>query len=38
MPLTRQEVSVVSVDGDRVTVKEPLLHDLRPEWLPTLTA
>ncbi len=37
-PLTRQEVTVVAVDGDRVTIKEPLLHDLRPEWTPTMTA
>ena len=36
-PLTRQEVTVLAVDGDRVTVKEPLLHDLRPEWTPDLT-
>ncbi|MDT7856559.1 glycosyl hydrolase family 28-related protein [Rubrivirga sp. S365] len=38
MPLTRQEVTVLAVDGDRVTIKEPLLHDLRPAWTPTLTA
>ena len=37
MPLTRQEVTVLAVDGDRVTIKEPLLHDLRPEWTPTMT-
>lgn len=37
-PLTRQEVTVLAVDGDRVTIKEPLLHDLRPEWTPTMTA
>ena len=38
MPLTRQEVTVLAVDGDRITIKEPLLHDLRPDWTPTLTA
>ncbi|PAP75877.1 hypothetical protein [Rubrivirga marina] len=31
-PLVTQEVTVASVDGDAVTVREPLLHDLRPEW------
>ena len=38
MPLTRQEVTVLAVHGDRVTIKEPLLHDLRPAWTPTITA
>jgi hypothetical protein len=38
VPLTRQEVTVLAVEGDRVTIKEPLLHDLRPEWTPTMTA
>ena len=38
MPLTRQEVTVVAVEGDRITLKEPLLHDLRPAWTPTMTA
>ena len=38
MPLTRQEVTVLAVNGNQITIKEPLLHDLRPEWLPTLTA
>ena len=29
---------MLAVDGNRITIKEPLLHDLRPEWTPTLTA
>ena len=31
-PLVTQEVTVKSFDGRRVTVHEPLLHDLKPEW------
>lgn len=31
-PLVTQEATVASVKGDAVTVREPLLHDLRPEW------
>lgn len=31
-PLVTQEVTVDAIDGRTVTVHEPLLHDLRPEW------
>ena len=31
-PLVTQEVTVTDVSGRTVTVHEPLLHDLRPEW------
>lgn len=31
-PLVTQEVTVTKVQGNRLTVKEPLLHDLRPKW------
>ena len=31
-PLVTQEVTVTAIDGATVTVHEPLLHDLRPEW------
>lgn len=37
IPLTKQEVTVVAVEGNRITIKEPLLHDLRPEWQPDIT-
>ena len=31
-PLITQEVTIDAIDGRTVTVHEPLLHDLRPEW------
>ena len=31
-PLVTQEVTITGIDGRTVTVHEPLLHDLRPEW------
>ena len=31
-PLITQEVTVEAIDGLTVTVHEPLLHNLRPEW------
>lgn len=31
-PLVTQEVTVTDVQGERLTIKEPLLHDLRPKW------
>jgi hypothetical protein len=37
-PLVTQEVTVVKVQGNRLTVKEPLLHDLRPKWRVEVTA
>lgn len=36
-PLIEQEVTVEQVRGEVITIKEPLLHDLRKEWTPTLT-
>ncbi len=33
-----QDVTITAIDGDRVTIKEPLLHDLRPAWHTALTA
>jgi hypothetical protein len=35
-PLIGQPVTVVKVEGARLHLKEPLLHDLRPEWTPRL--
>lgn len=35
--LTRQEVTITGIEGRTVHLKEPLLHDLRPEWQPDLT-
>ena len=29
------DLTVTAIDGETVTLKEPLLHDLRPEWEPT---
>jgi len=34
--LVQQPVTVVSVKGKTLIIKEPLLHDLRPEWNNTL--
>jgi hypothetical protein len=31
-PLVSQHLTVTAVDRRRVTVKEPLLHDVRPDW------
>jgi len=36
-PIIEQEVTVDEVRGEVFTIKEPLLHDLRKEWTPTLT-
>jgi len=38
IPLVSQEVTVQSVSGDTIWLKEPLLNDVRPEWTPTITA
>lgn len=37
IPLTKQEVTIEKIDGNKVLIKEPLLHDLRPEWFPDIT-
>jgi len=37
IPIIKQEVTIVAVSGNIVTLKEQLLHDLRPEWFPTIT-
>lgn len=37
-PLVTQEVTITAIEGDAVTVHEPLLHDLRPEWSAVLEA
>lgn len=37
IPLTKQEVTVLKIEGDKVTIKEPLMHDLRKEWQPDIT-
>lgn len=34
--IVTQEVTVVKVEGTEVTIKEPLLHNLREIWTPTL--
>jgi len=36
-PLITQEVTIVGISGSTVTLKQPLLHDLRAEWTPTVT-
>ena len=36
-PLTTQEVTILKIEGDQVTIKEPLLLDLRPEYTPVIT-
>lgn len=35
--LTKQEVNILKIDNNTITIKEPLLHDLRKEWLPDIT-
>lgn len=37
VPIIKQEVTIMSVEGNTVTLKEQLLHDLRQEWYPTIT-
>ncbi len=37
IPLTKQEVTITSIDGNIVTIKEPLLNDLKPEWYPDIS-
>ncbi len=37
MPLIKQEVTVKSIKGNLVTIKEKLMHDLKPEWYPDIT-
>ncbi|WP_263821278.1 T9SS type A sorting domain-containing protein [Salinibacter sp.] len=36
-PVVEQKVTVEKVKGKTLTIKEPLLHDLRRDWTPTLT-
>lgn len=37
VPIIKQEVTIMSISGNTVTLKEQLLHDLRPEWFPTIS-
>lgn len=37
IPLTRQEVMITGIEGNTVTIKEPLLNDVRPEWKNDIT-
>ncbi|MEA3288375.1 MAG: hypothetical protein U9Q77_13515 [Candidatus Marinimicrobia bacterium] len=37
MPVIKQEVTIVEINAEVIKLKEPLMHDLRPEWAPTLT-
>lgn len=37
IPLTKQEVTILKIDGNKITVKEPLLHDLKTEWFNDIT-
>ena len=37
VPIIKQEVTIINISGNTVRLKEQLLHDLRPEWFPTLT-
>jgi hypothetical protein len=36
--IVSEEVTVMSVDGSDVVLKEPLLHDVRPEWQVEVTS
>lgn len=35
-PKLKIPVTITAVNGKTLTTKEPLLHDIRPEWTPTL--
>ncbi|MBD3290592.1 hypothetical protein GF337_17435 [candidate division KSB1 bacterium] len=35
-PLTTQEATIIKIEGNQVTIKEPLLLDLRPEYTPVI--
>jgi len=37
IPLTKQEVKIVGIEGNKIIIKEPLLNDLRPEWQPDIS-
>ncbi|MFC2085371.1 DUF4955 domain-containing protein, partial [Bacteroidota bacterium] len=37
MPLIKQEVTITGIDGQLVTIKENLMHDLKPEWFTRIT-
>ncbi|MBI9071487.1 MAG: right-handed parallel beta-helix repeat-containing protein [Melioribacteraceae bacterium] len=37
IPLTKQEVSIVGIEGNKIIIKEPLLNDLRAEWNPDVS-
>ncbi|MBU0476250.1 MAG: hypothetical protein KKF62_19045 [Bacteroidetes bacterium] len=37
IPLTKQEVTIQAIDGNKISIKEPLLNDLRPEWKPDIS-
>ena len=37
-PFVTQPVTIQAVDGNTVTLKEPLLHDLQSAWRPRLVA
>jgi hypothetical protein len=37
MPMIKQEVTISKIEGNTVTIKERLMHDLKPEWYPNIT-
>jgi hypothetical protein len=37
MPLIKQEVTITNINGVIITIKEPLMHDLKPEWYNRIT-
>ena len=37
MPLTKQEIYITGIERNKITIKEPLLNDLRPEWQPDVS-
>ena len=38
MPLSRQQAEITAIDGDAVTIRTPLLHDVDTDWNVDLTA
>ena len=38
MPLSRQQAEITAIEGDSVTIRTPLLHDVRTDWNVDITA
>ena len=36
-PLVTQEVTITEIENNKIHIKSPLMHDIRPEWKPVIT-